>query len=66
MLTDLEYFKKSCILMMKFPFLVHQSLYLQTEKGIVVPPVLRKYMDGLDFLPFVKDKPTEVPKDATF
>jgi hypothetical protein len=36
-----------------------KSNYQQTDKGVVVPPVLRKYMDGLDFLPFVKTKPSE-------
>ncbi len=29
----------------------------QTEKGIIVPEVLRKYMDDIDFIPFVKPKP---------
>ncbi|CAG8433842.1 9605_t:CDS:2 [Ambispora gerdemannii] len=29
----------------------------QTADGVVVPPVLRPYLDGRDFLPFVKEAP---------
>jgi seryl-tRNA synthetase len=29
----------------------------QTEEGIIVPKALRKYMDDLEFIPFVKPKP---------
>ncbi|KAI9091301.1 hypothetical protein DFS34DRAFT_584651 [Phlyctochytrium arcticum] len=29
----------------------------QTEEGVVVPPVLRSYMGGKEFLPFVKEAP---------
>ncbi len=29
----------------------------QTETGIIVPKVLRPYMDDIEFIPFVKDKP---------
>ncbi|KAG9293010.1 hypothetical protein G9A89_016372 [Geosiphon pyriformis] len=29
----------------------------QTNNGVIIPPVLRSYMDGRDFLPFVKEAP---------
>lgn len=29
----------------------------QTEEGVVVPEVLRPYMDGMEIMPFVKEKP---------
>jgi len=32
----------------------------QTEKGIIVPEVLRKYMDDIEFIPFVKPKPDHI------
>ena len=31
----------------------------QTEDGVVVPEVLRPYMGGKDFFPFVKEMPAE-------
>lgn len=32
----------------------------QTPTGIIVPEVLRPWMDGMDFIPFVKPKPAHV------
>ena len=39
----------------------------QTPTGVEVPKVLQPYMDGMTFLPFVRDmdgKPFKGPKDA--
>jgi len=37
----------------------------QTPTGVVVPEVLRPYMGGLEFIPFVKEKPVNVNKLKT-
>lgn len=39
----------------------HVSIYRQTPEGLRIPPVLQPYMQGREFLPYVK----ELPKNST-